>query len=276
MKEGVNITTTNTDVHLYSIGSPISDTVEMLPMVSLNELCMIQLVYLLLIVYHLTRHMKKYFPDGVKKHANLLKWIIIVYDFFQVMGNLLVILYVSMKPQLVKYAWEHLADCPTHVDSWEHRELLGLGTIWYYFKLFDLLDTLFFILRGKFSHVSVLQVYHHSTVVLTVWISLQYVPLSQNLFYAWINSLVHVVMYTYYGLALLKIRVWWKRYITCMQLTQFIIMSILTAYLLTCVLIHQRALYYTYLVSLQVLMFLSLFINFYMKAYGGVHKPKTH
>ncbi len=39
------------------------------------------------------------------------------------------------------------------------------------------------------------------------------------------NSFVHVVMYTYYGMAALGLYrfLWWKNYLTIMQMVQFVI-----------------------------------------------------
>lgn len=36
-------------------------------------------------------------------------------------------------------------------------------------KLLDLLDTIFFVLRKKQSHVTFLHVHHHVTMVMIVW-----------------------------------------------------------------------------------------------------------
>lgn len=46
----------------------------------------------------------------------------------------------------------------------------------------------------------------------------RWVPGGQSYFCATINSTVHVVMYSYYFLTGLGYRVWWKKYITTMQL----------------------------------------------------------
>ena len=49
-------------------------------------------------------------------------------------------------------------------------------------------------------------------------------------FFAWINSFIHVVMYTYYGMSALGPRfqkyLWWKKYMTSMQIVCFYISKV--------------------------------------------------
>ena len=49
-------------------------------------------------------------------------------------------------------------------------------------------------------------------------------------FHGLLNSFIHLVMYTYYGLSALgpavKPYLWWKRYMTKMQMVQFVIVCI--------------------------------------------------
>lgn len=48
---------------------------------------------------------------------------------------------------------------------------------WYYFsKLIELLDTVFFLLRKKTRQISFLHVYHHSTMPILWWIGVKWVP----------------------------------------------------------------------------------------------------
>jgi hypothetical protein len=58
-----------------------------------------------------------------------------------------------------------------------------------------------------------------------MWLFINWLPGGQIWFPAMLNSSVHVVMYLYYALALIpsmRNKLWWKRYITRMQLTQFV------------------------------------------------------
>jgi len=83
-------------------------------------------------------------------------------------------------------------------------------------------DTIFFVLRKKFSHISVLHVVHHSLVPWGFWIGLKFGAGGHNAFFPLINLAIHTIMYSYYCLAALGPSVrkylWWKRYLTILQM----------------------------------------------------------
>jgi elongation of very long chain fatty acids protein 4 len=115
---------------------------------------------------------------------------------------------------------------------------------WYYFsKLLEFTDTFFFVIRKKVDQLSFLHVYHHSTMFTFWWIGVKWVPsgssktriftlitksdyLSTHTAFlpAMANSFIHVLMYTYYGLAALGPHMnkylWWKKYLTIIQLVR--------------------------------------------------------
>ncbi len=82
--------------------------------------------------------------------------------------------------------------------------------------------------------MSFLHIYHHTTIAWAWWIALRYSPGGDIYFGALLNSAIHVLMYSYYALALMKVRCPWKRYLTQAQLLQFtsvVIYTVATAYM---------------------------------------------
>ncbi|NXA54069.1 ELOV5 protein, partial [Nothocercus julius] len=93
---------------------------------------------------------------------------------------------------------------------------------WYYFsKLIEFMDTFFFILRKNNHQITVLHVYHHATMLNIWWFVMNWVPCGHSYFGATLNSFIHVLMYSYYGLSAvpaMRPYLWWKKYITQGQL----------------------------------------------------------
>lgn len=137
-------------------------------------------------------------------------------------------------------------------------------------KYLEFLDTYFMILRGKNEQVSFLHVYHHTTIAWAWWIALSLFPGGDCYFGALLNSWIHVMMYSYYALSLLKVPCPWKRYLTMAQLVQFlsvVVYSLFSAYSWP---VDQREAKHYIAVSVQLFEMLSLFFlfqHFYNKSY---------
>ncbi|TEB35044.1 elongase of fatty acids [Coprinellus micaceus] len=90
----------------------------------------------------------------------------------------------------------------------------------YYFKYLELIDTVF--LAAKKKPLQFLHVFHHSATAL-----LCYTQLNGKTSISWavitLNLTVHVIMYYYYYATAGGARFWWKKYLTSMQIAQFII-----------------------------------------------------
>lgn len=95
--------------------------------------------------------------------------------------------------------------------------------VWVHYcdKYLEFFDTYFMVLRGKMNQVSFLHVYHHFSIAWAWWAAIKLFPGGDSYFGALLNSWIHVMMYSYYALALLKVRCPWKRYLTQAQLLQF-------------------------------------------------------
>jgi len=99
--------------------------------------------------------------------------------------------------------------------------------VFYLTKPYEFVDT--FIMIFKKRDLNFLHVWHHCTTFLLVWttqiqaMNIQWISISANCF-------VHCFMYYYYFVSCLGYQVWWKRYLTLLQIVQFIITFSLNCY----------------------------------------------
>ncbi|KAF2726336.1 hypothetical protein K431DRAFT_214132 [Polychaeton citri CBS 116435] len=103
------------------------------------------------------------------------------------------------------------------------NEGLGFWGWWFYLsKFYEVLDTLVIVAKGKRS--ATLQTFHHAGAMLCVWAGIRYMSPPIWLF-VFINSGIHTMMYTYFTLSALRIRVSQtvKRTLTTLQIVQFLV-----------------------------------------------------
>lgn len=129
---------------------------------------------------------------------------------------------------------------------------------------------MFFVLRRKQNQITFLHVYHHMSVVCLALLFSRYTFSEHVPILAFLNSVVHIFMYAYYFLAGLgpemQKRLWWKRYITSMQLVQFVLLFIVMAITIgwNCNVNKTTSVITLFYVSY----FIYLFGKFYKKTYG--------
>ncbi|XP_041971910.1 elongation of very long chain fatty acids protein AAEL008004-like [Aricia agestis] len=231
-------------------------------------------ILVIIFLYH--RFVKSWGPAFMENRpAFNLKKIIIVYNIIQVFLALLLTYQCLSKLYL-----------PGHYSIWCQKmnyedndtERLVINYVWLYYivKIIDLIDTIFFVLRKKFTHVSFLHVYHHIGMCILGYIGTKYVPGGHGTMLGCINSIVHAVMYSYYLVSIVRpdwVRVWWKKYITQLQILQFVLLILHFGHV-----IFEPSCEYPKWVSLVFLphniFILFLFSDFYVKEYILKKKKK--
>lgn len=160
-------------------------------------------------------------------------------------------------------------------------ELLAYGYMFLISRIVEWLDTIFFVLRKKDSQVTKLHVFHHAFVPNLVWVYLKYHPGASVGFFPFVNSFVHIVMYFYYFLSSFGAKVqpylWWKKYLTSMQITQFVLILIqnLSIFMTTgesC----QYPRTFLYCSFLGAITFLWLFYSYYIDTYKSTTNIKNN
>ncbi|XP_076812127.1 very long chain fatty acid elongase 7-like [Clavelina lepadiformis] len=137
-------------------------------------------------------------------------------------------------------------------------------------KHIEFFDTYFFVLKKKTNQITFLHVFHHSYMAYIWWWGFKFTPGGLGTFHAPINSLVHVIMYIYYGISAMgpsyRKYLWWKKYLTALQMVQF---CTTTAHLLNILLFNDcnYATAFVYILLASGIVFFILFADFWVKTY---------
>ncbi|KAK3333177.1 GNS1/SUR4 family-domain-containing protein [Cercophora scortea] len=114
------------------------------------------------------------------------------------------------------------APSPLDAGRLWNEGLAFYGWIFYLSKFYEVIDTLIILAKGKFG--STLQTYHHAGAMMCMWAGMRYMSAPIWMF-AFVNSGIHALMYTYYTITAFNVRVptFIKRSLTTMQITQFLV-----------------------------------------------------
>ncbi|XP_058974598.1 elongation of very long chain fatty acids protein 7 isoform X1 [Musca domestica] len=197
-----------------------------------------------------------------------LRKVLVVYNFLQVLFSMYLFYEASIGGWLNGYSFT----CEPVDYSYSPKAIrTARGCWWYFFSKFtEFFDTFFFVMRKRYDQVSTLHVIHHGIMPVSVWWGVKFTPGGHSTFFGFLNTFVHIIMYTYYMLAAMGPKVqkylWWKKYLTVLQMVQFVL-----------VMIHSFQLFFrndcnypigfAYFIGAHAVMFYFLFSDFYKKSY---------
>ncbi|KAK4293623.1 hypothetical protein Pmani_033693 [Petrolisthes manimaculis] len=211
-----------------------------------------------------------------RKPITGLRPVMMVYNAFQVVFSFWLFWGAGVAGWFTKYKWVcepcDFSDDPMPV------KMMVMGYWYMVSKYIDFIDTVFFVLNKKTEHISLLHVSHHALMPVGVWFGIRFQPGGHGTLMGFLNAFVHAVMYLYYLLAAmgptLRPYLWWKKYLTSMQMAQFTIVffhGITLAFVECEVPLHPCLLRW---LCVQAIMFFALFSDFYIKAYQMKGKAK--
>ncbi|KAJ8418602.1 hypothetical protein AAFF_G00001010 [Aldrovandia affinis] len=206
-----------------------------------------------------------------------LKGPMIFYNFSMVALSTFIVYEFLMSGWLTSYNWR--CDPVDNSDSPEALRMVRVAWLFLFSKFIELMDTVFFVLRKKHSQITFLHIFHHSFMPWTWWWGVSYAPGGMGSFHAMVNSVVHIIMYFYYGLSAAGPQfqkfLWWKKYMTAIQLVQFVLVSLHATqyyFLETC---SYQVPLFLHLIWIYGTFFFILFSNFWYQAYvKGKRLPK--
>ncbi|XP_008554189.1 elongation of very long chain fatty acids protein AAEL008004 [Microplitis demolitor] len=196
-----------------------------------------------------------------------LRRIMIVYNLFQVIFSAWL-----FYEGLASGWWNDYSFRCQPVDYSRNPKALRMarGCWWYYMSKFtEFADTIFFVLRKKNNQISTLHVIHHGIMPMSTWFGVKFTPGGHSTFFGLLNTFVHIVMYGYYLLAALGPRIqpylWWKKYLTALQMIQFVLVMVHAFQLLFTKCDYPKA--FVWWIGLHSILFFYLFKTFYVQAY---------
>ncbi|XP_054734605.1 elongation of very long chain fatty acids protein 4-like [Anastrepha obliqua] len=191
-------------------------TQQWLLVASFSDMVSLVALYLLLVLY-LPKWMQRRKPFQLKP-------LLLLYNLCMVLLNAHICKELIFNVIRLKYnLW-----CQPCRELYSKEELKIAAAVWWFYfsKLLEFADTIFFILRKKHEQITFLHVYHHCTMFPLWWIAIKWVPTGSTIVPSTINSFIHVIMYSYYGLSAfgpsVQKFIWWKKYLTILQLVQFV------------------------------------------------------
>ncbi|KAM9844529.1 elongation of very long chain fatty acids protein 1a [Aulostomus maculatus] len=194
----------------------------------------------------------------------------IIYNLSMVLFNGYLVYEFMMSGWATTFTWR--CDLIDNSSSPRALRMIRVAWLFYFSKFIELLDTVFFVLRKKQNQITFLHVFHHSFMPWSWWWGITLTPAGgMGSFHAMVNASVHVIMYFYYGLSAAGPRfqkyLWWKKYLTAIQLTQFVLVSIHISQFYFMEECDYQVPLWIHLIWMYGVLFFLLFSNFWVQAY---------
>jgi len=169
------------------------------------------------------------------------------------------------------------------------RGLPMAKVIWLFYvsKVPEFLDTIMMALKKNNRQITFLHVYHHASIFVLWWIITYYSPGGDAYFSAMLNSFVHIIMYSYYLWSTFARKLnegekasvlhpaYYRRWITLLQITQFVLMFAQSTYGLLFPPNIPFSHFFGWMLFLYMLTMLSLFGNFFYQQYSSKKSSKS-
>ncbi|XP_048505417.1 elongation of very long chain fatty acids protein-like [Athalia rosae] len=236
-----------------------------------GDVLLIVALYIYFCVWSGPKYMKDKPPYELRKT-------LIAYNFMQVLLSMYLVYEGLMAGWLNEYSYT--CQPIDFSESPSAMRMAGAGYMYFISKVLELLDTVFFVFRKKQRQVSFLHLYHHVSMLMLTWFGVRYWMGGHGTLFGVVNSFVHMFMYAYYMLTAFgestRRFLWWKKYITILQIAQFILVGLHSAQVLFRECDYPKRL--AALIMLQNVVFFYLFTSFYIETYvkGNARKAGTN
>ncbi len=193
-----------------------------------------------------------YFSYTPKKLS--LKTFIPIHNSINIILSILVIYYSYLES--ARYNFSPL----TYNNNCKNRlhELQISSYIYYMSKIYEYTDTIIMLLKHNYHQVSLLHVYHHSTISIVTWYVAKYQSCGDVFLAGLLNSIVHIIMYLSYTFNN-KNKIL-KQLTTSIQITQFFVL------LFQGILLIHSNIFFSFQIFYMISMII-LFSHFYFTSY---------
>lgn len=194
------------------------------------------------------------------------------YNVFQIVACSYFIVWAYKRGFEIKSAFKCIPDKSDHEDF---LELCDMNWNFIMLRLIELIETVVFVFRKKQDQISTLHLYHHISTVALLWTFLKYGMTEMTIYTGAINTLVHIVMYSYYFLTTFKgLQCYLKKVkplITITQLIQLVLMfsNTIVALIPSC---NLTKIFYLQLVNILIL--IGFFTKFFIENYTKRNETK--